>query len=312
MSKIRVAVLGGDAREIYIAEQLSTKGYEVALFGVALDGATFGASGNAASAVELAVSAEAAVSGASWIVCPSPGLDDGDRVYAPSCPVPIILDRALLAASNASAGGLVLGRATPVLSATARSTGVELFEMRDDRAIAICNATAVAEALVALLVGKTQRVLPEHRFLVLGYGATGAAFTDALLGLACRVRVAARRREHLERARRGATPVAHAARVEAMAEADVIVNTVPAPDAIPRSAFPGLQDAIVIDIASPPGGIDHRAASDLGIDLTWARGLAGARAPLSAGDAQLRVIASAMNGATRNDGPAIDRTPSTA
>ena len=228
MSKIRVAVLGGDAREIYIAEQLSTKGYEVALFGVALDGATFGASGNAASAVELAVSAEAAVSGASWIVCPSPGLDDGDRVYAPSCPVPMILDRALLAASNASAGGLVLGRATPVLSATARSTGVELFEMRDDRAIAICNATAVAEALVALLVGKTQRVLPEHRFLVFGYGATGAAFTDALLGLVWRVRVAARRREHLERARqRGATPVAHAARVEAMAEADVIVNTVP-------------------------------------------------------------------------------------
>jgi dipicolinate synthase subunit A len=292
MNATRVAVLGGDAREIYIAGQLCVQGHQVALYG---------GSGDGDPRIERAVSAEEAVRGASWIVCPSPGLGAGDRVYAPGCTVPIILGGPLLAASRAAGGGLVLGRATPGVVSAARTAGVPLFEMKDDRSLAIANATAVAEALVALLVGKTERVLPEHRFLVLGYGATGAAVTDALLGLACRVGVAARRPEHLERARqRGAVVTAYPDRLQAMAETGVVLNTVPSPDAIPASAFPVLHSAIVVDIASPPGGIDHQAARDHGLDITWARGLAGARAPLSAGDAQLRFITGAMAATAQN------------
>ena len=287
MSDIRVSVLGGDAREIYIAEQLLARGYQVSLFGAAPDGA---------SDLATAESPAAAVGGANWIVCPSPGLGDGDRVYAPDSPVPIILDAALLAASEAATGGLVLGRATSGVASAAQAVGVAVFEMKDDRALAISNATSVAEALVALLISKTRRVLPEHRLLVIGYGATGAALTDALLGLACAVRVSARRPEHLERARqRGAQPVGYHARVQAMAESDIVVNTVPSTDAIPPAAFPHLRDAIVVDIASPPGGTDHAAAGASGINLIWARGLAGARAPLSAGDAQLRIITDAIS-----------------
>jgi len=283
-------VLGGDAREIYIAEQLHARGYRVAFFGAAA---------RRASGLAPAASPKAAVAGANWIICPSPGLGDGNRVYAPDCSVPIILNAALFTASEAARGGLILGRATPGVTSAAKAAGVAVFEMKDDRALAVCNATAVAEALVALLVGKTRRVLPAHRLLVIGYGATGAAFTDALLGLACAVRVTARRAEHLERARqRGAQPVAYPARVQAMAESDIVVNTVPSPDAIPPSAFPHLRDAVVVDIASPPGGTEHAAAGASGIDLTWARGLAGARAPLSAGDAQLRFITDAISGTT--------------
>lgn len=286
MSGIRVAILGGDAREAYIGEQLAAMGYEVTAFGV---------DGKHTGTLHHAGSAEEAVLGARWIVCPSPGLGSGDRVYAPHSPAPITLNAALLASSDASGGGLILGRATPTVAAAAQETGVRLVEMKDDRSLAVCNATSVAEALVALLVGKTRRVLPQHQFLVLGYGATGAAFTDALLGLACQISVAARRAECLERARqRGAAPVPFAERVTAMASSDVIVNTVPSPEAIPSSALPALKDAIVVDIASPPGGLDHRAAKLAGVDVTWARGLAGARAPLSAGDAQLRVIARAI------------------
>lgn len=304
VNEVRVAVLGGDAREVYIAGRLLALGYQVRLFGTAPDGM---------SGLTLAGSPQAAVTGANWIVCPSPGLGDGERVYAPSSPVPIILNAALLEASDAVAGGLVLGRATPGVTAAARSSGISVFEMKDDRALAVSNATAVAEALIALLVSKTRRVLPEHRLLILGYGATGAAFTDALLGLACSVRVTARRLDYLERARqRGAVPVSYPDRAEAMAQSDIVVNTVPSPDAIPAAAFTHLRDAIVVDIASPPGGTDHAAASAAGIDLTWARGLAGARAPLSAGDAQLRIIAEAIASRTRNQPTASTRPPTLA
>lgn len=286
MNNVKVAVLGGDAREAYIASRLRAEGYGVARYGLSQDGD---------GAVQHAASAETAVQGAHWIVCPSPGLGAGDQVYAPSSPAPIVLDERLLGVSNAAAGGLVLGRATDGVRVVADALGIPLFEMKDDRNLAASNARSVAEALIALLVGKTVRILPEHRILVLGYGATGAALTGSLLGLSCAVRVAARRRESLaEIAQRGADPVEFADRIEAMAISDIVVNTVPWVDAVPKEAYGALQQALVVDIASPPGGLDHEAARAAGVNVTWARGLAGARAPHSAGDAQLQFIMRSM------------------
>lgn len=202
----------------------------------------------------------------------------------------------LLAASEAATGGLVLGRATPGVASAAKAAGIAVFEMKDDRALAVSNATAVAQALVGLLIGKTRRVLQDHRLLVIGYGATGAAFTGALLGLACAVRVTARRPEHLARGSaepsRSATPCG--------CKRWPSPTSSSAPCRRPRRSRPRPSrtcgKAVVLDIASPPGGIDHAAASASEINLTWARGLAGARAPLSAGDAQLRIITDAISG----------------
>lgn len=294
MSDVKVAVLGGDAREAYIAGRLRTEGYDVALYGLSPDGD---------SSVRLATSAEGAVRDARWIVCPSPGLGEGDRVYAPASPTAIVLDRKLMEDSAAAKGGLVLGRATPGVLTAAAELGVSVFEMKDDRSLAASNARSVAEALVAILVHKTVRILPELRILVVGYGATGAALTRALLGLSCRVRVAARRPEPREEvARLGGDPVEFADRVDAMAESDIVVNTVPYVEAVPAAAYGVLGSAIVVDIASPPGGMDHDAAKATGVDVTWARGLAGARAPHSAGDAQLGFILRSMAGEVARSG----------
>jgi len=296
MSEERIAVLGGDAREAYIARQLRTRGYDVTIFGVAEDGRDAGA--------EPATSAESAVTGAQWIVCPSPGLGEGDVVYAPTSPAKIVLDASLLARSDAAAGGLVIGRATAGVREAASSLAIPVFEMKDDRSLAASNARSVAEALVAILVGKTVRILPEHRILVLGYGATGAALTNALLGLSCVVRVGARRQESLDAAAAaGGDPVPFDDRVAAMAQSDIVVNTVPSVDAVPAEAYEVLKDALVVDIASPPGGLDHGAARRAGVDVTWARGLAGGRAPHSAGDAQLGFIMRSMTSRSESNQP---------
>lgn len=289
MSRTKVAVLGGDVREIYIAGRLEDEGFEVRSFG---GSATADGDGRARSAA----SAEDAVEGAEWIVCPSPGLGAGDVVYAPGSAERIVLDRRLLAGSRATEGGIVMGRATPNVLEAAKDLGVAVFEMKDDRSLAASNAKSVAEALVSLLVDRTDRILPEHRIVVVGYGATGSAFTKALLGLTCTgIRVAARRPSLLaDFAADMAVGVPYEERVGAMAEAGIVVNTVPSPEAIPAAAFPLLAGTLVVDIASPPGGIDHEAAQRAGVDVTWARGLAGSRAPHSAGDAQLAFIRRSM------------------
>ncbi|HEY7927826.1 MAG TPA: dipicolinate synthase subunit DpsA [Candidatus Dormibacteraeota bacterium] len=294
MRRYRVAVLGGDGREVHIAERLAQDGHEAI---------RYGQGSSVPNGVRVATRLPDAVGGAEWLVLPSPGLN-GDIVYAPDAPEPIVLGRALLEQSAvAGAGGIVLGRSNPTLDGLAAAMSIPLFELKDDLGLATRLSTGVAEGVLRLLIEVTRRILREHRILVVGYGVTGAVILDHLVAVRCTPAVTTRHPRALERARQcGATPVAYADRVAAMADADIVVNTVPSPDAVPREAFAALRDRIVIDIASPPGGIDHEAARAAGVQVHWPRGLAGGRAPLTAGDAQYAFVARAM--AARQSVPA--------
>lgn len=216
-------------------------------------------------------------------------------VYAPGSTSEVALDAGLLQESNAQQGGLVLGKATPTVQELADELGVAVFEMKEEAALAISNATSVAEAVVQLLVDLTDRILREHTFTVIGYGATGAAITDYLLAACCTVTVTARSpRDRARAVQRGASAVPYEDRSEALSSSDIAINTVPDADAVPQECFGGLRARAIVDIASPPGGLDHEKAIELGLPVTWARGLAGARAPESVGDAQLAFVRRAM------------------
>jgi dipicolinate synthase subunit A len=291
MRRYRVAVLGGDGREVHIAERLAQDGHEAVRYGQA---------SHESNGVRVAAELPDAVAGAEWLILPSPGLN-GDIVYAPDAPEPIVLGRELLERSALSAGGIVLGRSTPALDTLAGAMDVALFQLKDDLGLATRLSTGVAEGVLRLLIELTRRILREHRILVVGYGVTGAVILDYLVAARCAPTVTTRHPKALERARQcGAAPVAYAERVAAMGAADIVINTVPSTGAVPPQAFAALRDRIVVDIASPPGGMDHEAARAAGVQVHWPRGLAGGRAPLTAGDAQYAFVARAM--ASRDSG----------
>jgi dipicolinate synthase subunit A len=288
-----IAVLGGDAREVIMAGLLCRDGFDVVTYGLGPvacqslgldDGLTGVAELEASSAME-------AVAGRRWLLCPAPGLGEGDVVYAPYARGPIWLNEAMLRASDVANGGIVLGRASSSLLALAAAVPTTVYQSKDDEALRVRVATSAAEGLLALLVGRTDQVLRDQRVLVLGYGATGSAFADRLVLLGARVTVAARREESLARAEQhGAATVAFDDRADAMADATVIVNTVPSTSAMPLAVLKELDGCLVIDIASPPGGTDHPAAQAAGCQVTWIRGVAGERAPRTAGELQYRYV----------------------
>jgi dipicolinate synthase subunit A len=289
MRHYRVAVLGGDGREVHVAQRLASDGH---------DAVRYGQAATASDGVRVAASVADAVRGTEWLVLPSPGLN-GDLIYAPDAPEPIVVDAALLEQTAAREGGVIMGRSTPKLDEIASRMSIQIFQLKDDPGLATRLSTGVAEGVMRLLIELTRRILREYRFLVIGYGVTGAVIVDYLVGAHCTPQVAARRPRSLERARQcGASPVPYDDRIEAMGAADIIINTAPSTDAIPPEAFALLRDRMVVDIASPPGGLDHEAARNAGLQVHWPRGLAGGRAPLTAGDAQYAFIAKAI--ATRN------------
>ncbi|MBQ4466296.1 MAG: hypothetical protein II916_10120, partial [Oscillospiraceae bacterium] len=65
---------------------------------------------------------------------------------------------------------------------------------------------------------------------------------------------------------------------------DVLCNTVPA-KVITREVLSAMQpEALVLDLASKPGGVDLDAAGELGKRVVWALSLPGKTAPVTAGE----------------------------
>ena len=279
----RIAVLGGDEREHHIAELLTVDGALVTTYASSAD--------DQPRTYQVASSAEEAVRGVQWLVCPSPGLETGDIVFSPGHARPIALDAELLSHADLARGGLILGRSTESLNRLAAELGFEVYEMKADSALAVANATSMAEAALALLIESTNRLLREHVFVVIGFGNTGMAITQCLLAMRCDVIVAARSKRDRERARQlGAHPVAFEDRCEHFRDADIVINTVPDPSAVPNSVGPEDTHATFFDIASPPGGMDHQTLLGQGLDVSWTRALAGMRAPLTTAEHQYSYV----------------------
>jgi dipicolinate synthase subunit A len=131
--------------------------------------------------------------------------------------------------------------------------------------------------------------------MVLGYGATGSAICDILATVGCEVTSASRDAAHRAISRRrGATPVPFADWPGALDGIDVLVNTVPARLVLSDQVMSSLAGITVVDISSPPSGLDHAALGAAGIKVIWARGLGGSRAPVTVGDAQFEYVCRAM------------------
>jgi dipicolinate synthase subunit A len=123
---------------------------------------------------------------------------------------------------------------------------------------------------------------------VIGFGRTGKALALLLKGLHSHVTVVVRDEVDLARVWvAGYRPVLMHNLRDAIRSADLIFNTAPAM-VMPRSVLERAQpDAVLIDLASTPGGTDFATASELGISARLAPGLPGIVAPVTAG----RIIA---------------------
>jgi dipicolinate synthase subunit A len=281
MPKRVIAILGGDARELRVAERLMDMGHEVRIYGLEK---------LPNPPVPYSATAAGAVAGAHWVIAPAPGIS-GDAIFSPfAAQTPILLVEDLLKNTKISEGGLILGRSSASMNEASKNLKFRIIESKDERHLAVANSNTVAEGLLKQLIEKTDKTLREYTFSVLGYGATGVAITDVLLGLKAKVIVATRNKVAQERARQvGAIAYDWEQRLEAMINSDIIINTAPDTSTIQVADYKKLSGKMIVDIASPPGGMDHDKDAESGLNIVWARGL-GNRAPTSTGDIRFGFI----------------------
>lgn len=275
---LKVAVLGGDAREIEIAALAVEAGAVVRLFGTPDAGA-------GRHVGEVAATLHDALRGARVAIGPIPFPGPDGRLFAPDAPEPIYLDVEALSAMDVD-GHVVIGKATDDLLSSARAVGVVVHEYEHDTELMLLRAPAIAEGAIAAAIERSPVTIHASPIGVLGFGRTARGLTRALLGLGAKVHVFARKAEaRAEAYGYGASAHALADVPEIFPRLEIVFNTVPEP-VVDRGLLSMLRPGtLVVDMSAPPPGVDHAAAEELGLDLVWARGL-GASAPRTVGASQ--------------------------
>lgn len=174
-----------------------------------------------------------------------------------------------------------------------------IVDLWKDEALQTENAWLTAEGAVSAAMRTADRCLRGMPCAVIGWGRIGRALTEMLVALGAQVTVISRRESHRHRAiERGAEAVATDSVGEILPAAALVFNTAPAMVLGEGMLQTMNRDAMAIDLASPPYGIDLRAAWALGIRAWREPGLPGRYCPRSAAAALYRAI---LRGGVRHD-----------
>lgn len=157
------------------------------------------------------------------------------------------------------------------------------------------NARISAEGALSALMLATEDSLYNMHCLVTGYGEFGQAITKQLVTFGGKVTVAARRQEALELARKdGARALLLFALEKELPDADVVLNTVPAPILGDRFLEKLPTHCLMMELASQPGGFDQQKARELHMPVISLPGIPGKYAPLAAAKALLKAVLNVM------------------
>lgn len=275
LSGLKVAVLGGDARELILVAKLVKMGATVVVAGFPREMISPGA--------YMASTVEEACKDAEAVIMPLPGTNPQGVIRAVYHEGQLVLSEKAVR-SLAPQAVVVIGWAQPYLKQWSKQYGFVLIEINDDDELAILNSIPSVEGALQIAMEETAITIHGSRSCIIGFGRVGTSLARILKALGADVYVVARNKGQLARAHEmGCHRLEFTDLPRIIGSCDLIFNTVPAPvlgrDAL-QHAHP---DIVIIDLANQPGGTDFEAANDFGLKAILAPGLPGKVAPVSAG-----------------------------
>ncbi len=272
--EIKIGVIGGDTRQLAAAHKLAEEGFSVYCFGTPKNDGRY-------NGFTECTNLEGCVSGCAAVVLGVPYSTDGKWLNCPPEDYAISV-KALLCAMTP--GQLLLGgRLDKNLYEAAGRHSVKALDYFTSEELTVLNAIPTAEGAIEIAMKELDSVLRDARVLVCGFGRVGKVLAHTLKEFGCDVTVSCRRKSESAWCRvYGYDFLAIGELCNGIGRYDVIFNTVPAP-VFTRELLYNTK-AVIIDLASAPGGVDTCAAGELGVKVIHALSLPGKVAPRTAGE----------------------------
>ncbi|ANE47586.1 dipicolinate synthase subunit A [Paenibacillus swuensis] len=284
LTGIHVVCVGGDARMLEVIKQLSEMDAIVTLIGFDNLQSQF-------SGVGRANWTEDALKGAHAVILPVVGTDDAGKISA------VFSTEELFwtdehAKQVPEGAAVYTGMAKPFLKNSCLKHQIRLVEILERDDVAIYNSIPTAEGAVMMAIQHTDIMIHGSNCIVLGLGRTGFTLARTLQGLRAKVKVGVRREADYARATEmGFQPFYTRNLLDHVTDVDLLFNTIPTMIITAQIIAKLPYNAVIIDLASAPGGTDFRFAERRGVKALLAPGLPGIVAPKSAG----RILANCLS-----------------
>lgn len=283
LTGVQVLLIGGDARQLEVIRKLTEMDASVTIAG--FEGLQSPPDGAIQAELE-----EGLFESVDALLLPAVGTDDQGFVHA------VFSDRELQLTSEHIAKlpkhcKVYAGMAKPYLRNLCAEHDIQLVELFDRDDVAIYNSIPTAEGAIMMAIQNTDITIHSSSCIVLGFGRTGFTLARTLQGLGAQVMVGVRRSEQYARAAEmGFKPFYMGSFLHHVSNIDLIFNTIPTMIVTAQIIANLPSRAVIIDLASKPGGTDFRFAEKRGIVAILAPGLPGIVAPKTAG----RIVADCL------------------
>ncbi|HIU29291.1 MAG TPA: dipicolinate synthase subunit DpsA [Candidatus Egerieisoma faecipullorum] len=275
----RFSIIGGDMRNVKLSELLSEDGHEVHTF--ALD--------NTGKISQRCSDLREAFALSDIAVGPMPFTSgDGTYLNAPFHPEKIEIAKIADVIRESSFGGLLIGGRIPLALSGVGAVSADLLQ-RDD--LAVLNSVPTAEGALQIAMEELPYTIRGLRTVVCGMGRVGSTLARLMQRVGADVTVAARSSRDFaicEAEGLKSCTYSHLRRI--LPEALLVYNTVPAL-IFDRELLDCMnREALLIDLASMPGGTDFEYAAKRRIRTIHALSLPGKVAPAGAAQIIQKVI----------------------
>ncbi len=274
--KLKIAVIGGDLRQLVVGKRLAEDGYEVALYG--FDNAAYDC-GDAVRCLRMSD----ALNESGVLILPVPYSSDNCRINSPLTKNEIRLQEFF---SHLDGKQLIFaGLVNSTLENYANEKGALLIDYMKCEELNILNAVPTAEGAIEAALRELPKTLHSSKILITGFGRIGKLLASMLCGMGNDVTVCARSSEALAWIRAmGYKYMSMDDLKKYVCKYDVVFNTVPSMIFTPPVLRECKKDLLIIDLASKPGGVDCDYAEKCGVNVIWALSLPGKCSPVTAGE----------------------------
>ncbi len=261
-------IIGGDKRQLYCARSIADDGYGVLLAGFEAYPEKHGL--NNTDAADVIKHSDA-------LLLPLPVSKDGKNIFAPYSEKE--MDVRELIALYSGNKPVFCGINGSLDESVLKKTNFFRYSSREEFAAA--NAVPTAEGAIEIAMHEYSGTINGSVCLVAGFGKIGRVLSPILHSMGADVTVAARQlkdRELIKAAGMKSCPTS-----PITGKYNIIFNTIPYEIFDAHTLAKCASDALVIDLASMPGGIDDKAAARMDISVIHALSLPGKAAPKTAG-----------------------------
>ena len=253
---MKIAVVGGDLRQCYLAKTLLDAGFEVKAFDISCREILKGYSG------VIGVTLEEVLADSKVVVLPTP-----------------VSERWFFVSELLWHDSVVFGWNIP-----REFDAYKTYDFKDMEEVALRNAVATAEGTLAEIITHGDINLTGSKCLVTGYGRCGKEIAARLRQIGAYVTVMARARAEREDAAFHGMDVCGMFDRDSYKEYNFVINTIPA-RVIGRKEIDSFdRDTVIIDIATMPGGTDFVYCKKCGIKAVHSLGLPGKYSPKTSGE----------------------------